>query len=66
MSASNGTEEPPSGGGVLDDLLEKVRHLMEQCRGSRKLILLIVAIGLLLDNMLLTAVGKWVDVDNVA
>ena len=37
--------------------LEKVQHILGQCRESRKLVLLIVAIGLLLDNMLLTSVG---------
>lgn len=37
---------------------EKMQHILGQCRESRKLVLLIVAIGLLLDNMLLTAVGK--------
>lgn len=32
---------------------------LQRCRESRRLILVIVAIALLLDNMLLTAVGKW-------
>lgn len=31
-------------------------HFMDKCNGSRKLIMLVVAIGLLLDNMLLTSV----------
>ncbi|CAG2117606.1 unnamed protein product, partial [Medioppia subpectinata] len=35
---------------------KKVYDLMIQCKGSRRLVLLIVAIGLLLDNMLLTSV----------
>lgn len=34
---------------------EKMQHILGQCRESRKLVLLIVAIGLLLDNMLLTS-----------
>lgn len=33
-----------------------MQHILGQCRESRKLVLLIVAIGLLLDNMLLTSV----------
>ncbi|KAI2803213.1 hypothetical protein BLOT_007336 [Blomia tropicalis] len=37
-------------------LLEKTQHILGQYRNSRKLVLLIVAIGLLLDNMLLTSV----------
>lgn len=36
---------------------EKLEYLLSQCRDSRKLVLVIVAIGLLLDNMLLTSVG---------
>ena len=40
-------------------LLEKTQHILGQYRNSRKLVLLIVAIGLLLDNMLLTSVGKF-------
>jgi hypothetical protein len=36
---------------------KKAYDLLLQCRGSRRLVLLIVAIGLLLDNMLLTSVG---------
>ena len=39
---------------ITDRMLEKVRSL----RGSRKLIVLIVAVALVLDNMLLTSVGK--------
>ncbi|XP_075675785.1 synaptic vesicular amine transporter-like [Dermatophagoides pteronyssinus] len=35
---------------------EKLEYLLSQCRDSRKLVLVIVAIGLLLDNMLLTSV----------
>ena len=42
-------------------MMEKWQHLLSYCRESRKLVLLIVAIGLLLDNMLLTAVGKQLD-----
>lgn len=40
-------------------LLEKTQNILGQYRNSRKLVLLIVAIGLLLDNMLLTSVGKF-------
>lgn len=36
-----------------------VKEWLNNCRESRKLILFIVAIALLLDNMLLTTVGKW-------
>ena len=35
-----------------------IKDILGQCRESRKLVLLIVAIGLLLDNMLLTSVGN--------
>src|SRR5687768_14922193 len=37
---------------------ERIIDLLRACRGSRKLVLLIVAVALLLDNMLLTSVGK--------
>lgn len=37
---------------------EKFIDFLRSCRGSRKLVLLIVAVALLLDNMLLTSVGK--------
>lgn len=36
------------------------RVWLQGCRESRKLVLVIVAIALLLDNMLLTTVGKCV------
>lgn len=36
----------------------KFKELLHKCRESRKLVLIIVAIALLLDNMLLTTVGK--------
>ncbi|KAK8397377.1 hypothetical protein O3P69_004833 [Scylla paramamosain] len=39
-------------------MLGAVREWLTQCRESRKLILVIVAIALLLDNMLLTTVGQ--------
>lgn len=39
-------------------LEDKVIDILRACRGSRKLVLLIVAIALLLDNMLLTSVGE--------
>lgn len=38
--------------------LFKLQEELISWRGSRKLIILIVAIALLLDNMLLTSVGK--------
>ena len=40
--------------GVLDDQ----GGFLQRCRESRRLVLIIVAIALLLDNMLLTTVGK--------
>jgi formate hydrogenlyase subunit 4 len=39
--------------------LGAMRSWMIQWRGSRQLVLVIVAIALLLDNMLLTVVGKF-------
>lgn len=33
---------------------------LQRCRESRRLVLVIVAIALLLDNMLLTTVGKYI------
>jgi predicted Kef-type K+ transport protein len=42
---------------IFGGVEKKVYDLLLQCRGSRRLVLLIVAIGLLLDNMLLTSVG---------
>lgn len=47
-----------SGGSSFWNLVQQTLY---QCRESRKLVLVIVAIGLLLDNMLLTAVGKRFD-----
>lgn len=41
-----------------ESLLFKLQEEMISWRGSRKLIILIVAVALLLDNMLLTSVGK--------
>lgn len=38
----------------------KAHEWMVGWRGSRQLVLVIVAIALLLDNMLLTVVGKWI------
>ncbi|GFQ67601.1 hypothetical protein TNCT_26431 [Trichonephila clavata] len=38
-----------------------ILDLMQRFRGSRRLVLLIVAIALLLDNMLLSSVGKYTD-----
>ena len=38
--------------------INKLHELIISWRGSRKLIVFIVAVALLLDNMLLTAVGK--------
>jgi len=40
-----------------ESLRNSFQQLLAYCRESRKLVLLIVAIGLLLDNMLLTSVG---------
>lgn len=37
---------------------DKFIDILRACRGSRKLVILIVAVALLLDNMLLTSVGK--------
>lgn len=37
---------------------DKFIDVLRACRGSRKLVILIVAIALLLDNMLLTSVGE--------
>ena len=37
---------------------EKIIDILRACRGSKRLIILIVAVALLLDNMLLTSVGK--------
>ena len=39
-------------------LSEQSYEFLERCRRSRRLVLIIVAIALLLDNMLLTTVGK--------
>ena len=41
--------------GILSD---ESMEFLERCRRSRRLVLIIVAIALLLDNMLLTTVGK--------
>jgi hypothetical protein len=38
---------------------DKIIDILRACRGSRKLVLLIVAVALLLDNMLLTSVGEF-------
>jgi hypothetical protein len=48
-----------SGGGNFSSW-NNFKHWMIQWRGSRRLVLVIVAIALLLDNMLLTVVGKWI------
>ena len=40
---------------VLD---EKIVDVLQKWKGSRRLVIVVVAIGLLLDNMLLTSVGK--------
>ena len=48
-------------GGVAGEYLSRTRigaHFHE-ARNSRKLVLLIVALALLLDNMLLTTVGEF-------
>ncbi|KAG9510029.1 Synaptic vesicular amine transporter [Fragariocoptes setiger] len=52
----------PSGGGGggypngNESYVEKCTRMLQECRTSRKLIIVIVAIALLLDNMLLTSV----------
>lgn len=38
---------------------DKIVDVLRACRGSRKLVVLIVAVALLLDNMLLTSVGLY-------
>lgn len=48
------TEASAPGGGRWNEWLQR-------CRESRSLVLVIVAIALLLDNMLLTTVGKFLD-----
>ena len=47
--------------GVAADYVSRTRigAYFHEARESRKLVLLIVAIALLLDNMLLTTVGKY-------
>lgn len=54
-SAEGGTTttSPPS---PTSEVVGILKHFMDKCNGSRRLILLVVAIGLLLDNMLLTSV----------
>jgi DHA1 family solute carrier family 18 vesicular amine transporter 1/2 len=42
-------------------LSEQTGEFLERCRRSRRLVLIIVAIALLLDNMLLTTVGEFDD-----
>ena len=44
---------------VMGVLSEQTSEFLERCRRSRKLVLIIVAIALLLDNMLLTTVGEY-------
>ena len=46
---------------VASEYLSRTRvgAYFHEARGSRKLVLLIVAVALLLDNMLLTTVGKY-------
>jgi len=40
-------------------LEQKMDSILTRWRGSRKLVVFIVAVAILLDNMLLTAVGKY-------
>lgn len=54
---NNSTPPQPSDG--PSTVWEKLENLLSQCRDSRRLVLVIVAIGLLLDNMLLTSVGMF-------
>ena len=50
---------PPQQSDGPSTVWEKLENLLSQCRDSRRLVLVIVAIGLLLDNMLLTSVGMF-------
>ena len=43
---------------IMGMLSEESMEFLERCRRSRRLVLIIVAIALLLDNMLLTTVGN--------
>lgn len=47
---------------VLNDWVSgsRIGGWVQRCRESRQLVLVIVAIALLLDNMLLTTVGKYI------
>lgn len=43
---------------------ERLKDILFKYRGSRKLVLLVVAIAILLDNMLLTSVGELIELVN--
>lgn len=49
----------PEDGTTPQSWEDKCIDVLRACRGSRKLVILIVAIALLLDNMLLTSVGSY-------
>lgn len=53
MTGASGVEGAAAGGGWPSPAA-----WIQRCRESRRLVLVIVAIALLLDNMLLTTVGK--------
>lgn len=53
MESEHHQRSNPSQSGFM----QSFENLLNNCRDSRKLVLVVVAIGLLLDNMLLTSVG---------
>lgn len=57
-TGANGARRSDSQQALPQTLHERFIDLLRACRGSRKLVLLIVAVALLLDNMLLTSVGE--------
>lgn len=58
QSQSFGGESTETGGAGVFTSWSDFKSWMIKWRGSRRLVLVIVAIALLLDNMLLTVVGK--------
>lgn len=57
-SDPGGTGNEPNGLPNSQTTWGNMKSWMTRWRGSRRLVLVIVAIALLLDNMLLTVVGK--------
>lgn len=57
-STATHSHQPNGGAPQSTTRIGKFKDWMIQWRGSRRLVLVIVAIALLLDNMLLTIVGK--------